>query len=81
MRELVAVQPEVPDVWRTLAAAAADALAGMLPHADKRAAALDLLAADALLTHAAEAAADHGPDALAAVAELFNARAGALAAE
>ena len=81
MRELVAALPEDPDVWRTLTAAAGDALSAVMPHADKRAAALDLLAADALLTHAAEAAAEEGAEALAAVAEIFNARADALSSE
>lgn len=51
-------------VWQSLAEAAQDRLRVALPHAEERPAALDLLAADALLTHACEAAAEEGADAL-----------------
>jgi hypothetical protein len=56
-----------------LAAAAESCLRAALKNPSQRASALDLLAADALLTHACEAAAEQGGDALARFAESWNA--------
>lgn len=57
----------------TLAAAAWQCLQLSLRDPAQRASALDLLAADALLTHACEAAAAEGPEALAAFTEQWKA--------
>ncbi|MGH7448341.1 MAG: hypothetical protein ACRELT_12315 [Longimicrobiales bacterium] len=56
-----------------LADAARSCLRDALAAGDDRAAALHLLAADALITYACEAAADDGPEALAALAEAWSA--------
>jgi hypothetical protein len=57
------------DVAAALAAAAADALANVLAHPGDRSVALDLLAADALVTLALLAQAQRAPDHLGAFAE------------
>jgi hypothetical protein len=57
----------VPEVAAALAAAALERLEVAVAHCDERAAAYDLLAADALLTYACEAAAEAGPEALLAL--------------
>jgi hypothetical protein len=59
--------PAVPGVPGALGAAALACLRAALPHCDERAAALHLLAADALITAACEAAAQDADDAAAAV--------------
>jgi hypothetical protein len=56
--------PASVDVPDRLARAALDALARVIRSTPDRSAALELLAADALLTYACEAAAEAGPDAL-----------------
>jgi hypothetical protein len=56
----------------TLAEASLDALRHALVKCDERAAAIDLLAADALLTYAMEAAAEQGGAALIAIAEAYG---------
>lgn len=56
-----------------LGEAALSCLRAALVRGDERAAALDLLAADALLTHGAEAAADEGAEAVSAWADRFGA--------
>lgn len=66
-------EPGVP-VWRVLAEAAMDRLGAALPAAAGRGGALDLLTADALLTHACEAAAEEGPEALQALTRGYGAR-------
>ena len=61
--------------------AALHALGAAVAKCEERAAALDLLAADALLTYMMEAAAEQGPEAIEAVAEAYgNVRLAALAA-
>jgi hypothetical protein len=62
------------DVAAALAGAAARCLEQALKAPAERASALDLLAADALLTHACEAAADAGPEALAAFTQAWSPR-------
>ncbi|HEX6938456.1 MAG TPA: hypothetical protein VF158_03530 [Longimicrobiales bacterium] len=62
----------VPPVAGLLGAAALDRLRAVLAAPGGRAAALDLLAADALLTYACEAAAESGPAALEAAARAFG---------
>ena len=59
----------VPDA---LAAAALACLRRGIDGGERRAAALDLLAADALLTHACEAAAEEDPSALAAFCQRLS---------
>lgn len=56
--------PAGPDVHSQLAAAALHALRGVVAGPADRRVALDLLAADALLTAACEAAAEIGPEAV-----------------
>lgn len=62
----------VPALVAALGEAAVDRLRIALEGGDDRAAAYDLLAGDALLTYAFEAAADAGPDAVAACARAFG---------
>jgi hypothetical protein len=57
-------QAHSTSIHEQLAAAAAISLRAALQRPAHRAAALDLLSADALLTHACAAAAEAGPDAL-----------------
>jgi hypothetical protein len=64
---------ERPTIADTLAAAAWQCLQLSLRDPAQRASALDLLAADALLTHACEAAAAEGPETLAAFTEQWRA--------
>lgn len=63
---------DVPPIPAALGAAALDRFRVVLAGPNDRAAALDLLAADALLTYAFEAAAEIGPDALEATARAFG---------
>ncbi len=56
----------------SLAEAAIGALSIAIEKCDERASALDLLAADALLTYAMEAAAEQGGEALDAIAEAYG---------
>jgi hypothetical protein len=65
MRGAVAEAEPAPDVPAQLGEAALSCLRSALAHGADRAAALDLLAADALLTYACEAAAEQEPGALA----------------
>ncbi|HEX6694882.1 MAG TPA: hypothetical protein VF035_09320 [Longimicrobiales bacterium] len=60
------------DITTILAEAALRAFAVAVEHCDDRAAATDLLAADALLTYAMEAAAGTGGDAAAAIARVYG---------
>lgn len=62
-------QPEHPDRAAMLASAARDALAATLARPGDRAVALDLLAADALVTLALKARAASNPEGLGAFAE------------
>lgn len=62
----------VPPIPAALGTAALDRLRVVLAAPNDRAAALDLLAADALLTYAFEAAAEIGPDALESTARAFG---------
>jgi hypothetical protein len=64
MEEAASVVASGPAVAVELAAAAVDCLRVAFQHCDDRAAALHLLAADALLTHACALAAETGSDAL-----------------
>ena len=61
------------DVATQLAQAAMTCLSASLHNTNERACAHDLLAADALLTHACEAAAEQGSDALIRFAESWDA--------
>lgn len=74
MAEAVASVPadSGADLDETLARAAMNCLSGALEAGDDRTAALDLLAADALLTHGAAIAAQRGPDAAAHFAERWS---------
>lgn len=63
--------PDDDSVHAPLADAARICLRDALAAGDDRAAALHLLAADALLTYACEAAAEHGAAALAELVEVF----------
>jgi hypothetical protein len=65
-------QPPSGDVAEQLAAAATAALAAALAHPGDRSSALDLLAADALVTLALKARAVARPDGLAAFAEALG---------
>ncbi len=62
----------LPPIPAALGAAALDRLRAVLESPGDRAAAIDLLAADALLTYALEAAAEAGPAALEATARAFG---------
>ncbi len=62
----------VPPIPAALGTAALDRLRAALQAPEGRAAALDLLAADALLTYACEAAAEIGPEALEATTRAFG---------
>jgi hypothetical protein len=75
----------VPDAGSSIAAtlgeAAVVALRGAVARCEERSAAIDLLAADALLTYMMEAAAEQGPDAIEAAADAYgNARLAQIAA-
>lgn len=67
-----AASSDVPPIPAVLGTAALDRLRVVLQGPGDRAAALDLLAADALLTYAFEAAAEIGPEALEATARAFG---------
>jgi hypothetical protein len=69
VRQYVATAPEAPDVPAALAAAADAALACVLAHPGDRSVALDLLAADALVTLGLLAQAERAPDRLDAFAD------------
>lgn len=66
-----APQPGTSEAAEWLASAARDRLRTVLQSSGERAAAIDLLAADALLTHACEAAAEAGPGAFDALLREF----------
>lgn len=70
--DAVAADARTP-VWRALAEAAVERLRVALPRAEERDGALDLLTADALLTHACEAAAEEGPESLEALVRDYGA--------
>lgn len=72
MRQAVAAVTATGEPAADLGEAALDCLRDALERGDDRAAALPLLAADALLTHAAEAAALAGPESLRAVLAKFD---------
>jgi hypothetical protein len=64
-----------PGIATALGESGVSALRAAVAHCEERAAALDLLAADALLTYMMEAAAEQGGDAVEAVADAYgNAR-------
>jgi len=62
----------LPALVTTLAEAALDRFRAALALGDDRSAAFELLAADALLTYAFEAAAEVGPDAVSACARVYG---------
>ena len=66
-------RPAVDPIPEQLAAAALDCLRAAMHNPSERASALDLLAADALLTHACEAASEEGVEALMAFAKSWDA--------
>jgi len=61
-----------PPLAVILAEAAIDQLRNALTNGEDRDGAYDLLAADALLTYAFEAAAEHGPEAISACARVYG---------
>jgi hypothetical protein len=69
VRHYVAAEGDRTDVPDALAAAGNSALASVLAHPGDRSVALDLLAADALVTLALLAQAEHEPDRLGAFAD------------
>ncbi|HEX6938366.1 MAG TPA: hypothetical protein VF158_03065 [Longimicrobiales bacterium] len=71
-RRPASVPEGVPSVAALLGEAALDRLRVVLAAPSGRDAALDLLAADALLTYACEAAAEAGPEALDATARVYG---------
>lgn len=68
----VATDPAQQPVPDRLAAAALVCLRDAMESCDERAAALPLLAADALITAACEAAAEDGPDALQRICDAYS---------
>jgi hypothetical protein len=72
---LESVAEPANDIARRFGLAATVCLERTLALGDERAAALDLLAADAFFTHGAEAAAESGSDALTSFASSFGAEA------